>query len=96
MEDMIESRHMRAFVAVARRGSFSLGAKDVFLTQSAVSHAIKSMEENMGYALFRREGRKAVLTEAGKKLLGYCEEILSKMHDARQELERLAKGAQKT
>lgn len=87
---------MRAFVAVARRGSFSLGAKDVFLTQSAVSHAIKSMEEDMGYPLFRRVGRRAVLTEAGQKLLGYCEEILAQMHNARQELERFAKSEGKS
>ena len=89
MRELIESRQIRAFVAVARRGNFTLGAKDVFLTQSAVSHAIKSLEEDVGVQLFQRVGRRAVLTPAGERLLQYCEEILHKMQDARMELSRL-------
>lgn len=89
MADLIESRQIRAFVAVARRGSFTHGAKDVFLTQSAVSHAIKSMETDFGCHLFRRVGKHAVLTEAGDRLLQHCEEILRKMHDARADLSQL-------
>lgn len=89
MKSLIESRQIRAFVAVARRGNFTLGAKDVFLTQSAVSHAIKSLEDDMGCPLFRRVGRRAVLTHAGERLLQHCEEILHKMHDARMDLNQL-------
>lgn len=89
VKHLLESRHIRAFVAVARRGSFTQGAKDVFLTQSAVSHAIKSMERDVGCPLFRRVGKRAVLTEAGERLLQYCEEILHKMHDARVLLREL-------
>src|SRR3954468_5778347 len=79
MTNLIESRQIRAFVAVARRGSFTNGAKDVFLTQSAVSHAIKSMETDFGCHLFKKVGKHAVLTEAGDRLLRHCEEILQKM-----------------
>lgn len=89
VKHLLESRHIRAFVAVARRGSFTQGAKDVFLTQSAVSHAIKSMERDLGCSLFRRVGKRAVLTEAGERLLQYCEEILHKMHDARVYLRQI-------
>jgi DNA-binding transcriptional LysR family regulator len=89
MKELIESRQIRAFVAVARRGNFTQGAKDVFLTQSAVSHAIKSLEDDLGCALFQRVGRRAVLTHAGELLLQHCEEILHKMQDARGELGRL-------
>lgn len=89
MKQLIESRQIRAFVAVARRGSFTHGAKDVFLTQSAVSHAIKSMEMDLGCHLFRRVGKHAVLTEAGERLLQHCEEILRKMQDARDDLNQL-------
>jgi DNA-binding transcriptional LysR family regulator len=89
VKHLLESRHIRAFVAVARRGSFTQGAKDVFLTQSAVSHAIKSMERDLGCELFRRVGKRALLTEAGERLLQYCEEILHKMHDARVYLRQL-------
>ncbi len=89
MKELIESRQIRAFVAVARRGSFTQGAKDVFLTQSAVSHAIKSLEDDLGCALFQRVGRRAVLTSAGERLLQHCEEILHKMQDARMDLTQL-------
>ncbi|HEY8994944.1 MAG TPA: LysR family transcriptional regulator, partial [Lacunisphaera sp.] len=89
MTNLIESRQIRAFVAVARRGSFTNGAKDVFLTQSAVSHAIKSMETDLGCHLFRRVGKHAVLTEAGDRLLQHCEEILRKMQEARADLSQL-------
>lgn len=89
MKELIESRQIRAFVAVARRGNFTQGAKDVFLTQSAVSHAIKSLEEDLGCALFQRVGRRAVLTQAGERLLQHCEEILHKMSDARTDLSQL-------
>lgn len=89
MKELIESRQMRAFVAVARRGNFTQGAKDVFLTQSAVSHAIKSLEEDLGCRLFQRVGRRAALTPAGERLLQHCEEILHKMQDARTDLSQL-------
>lgn len=89
MKELIESRQIRAFVAVARRGNFTQGAKDVFLTQSAVSHAIKSLESDLGCALFQRVGRRAVLTPAGERLLQHCEEILHKMQDARLDLSQL-------
>jgi DNA-binding transcriptional LysR family regulator len=94
MKNLIESRQIRAFVAVARRGSFTHGAKDIFLTQSAVSHAIKSMETDLGCHLFRRVGKHAVLTEAGERLLQHCEEILRKMQDAREDLSQLPGAGQ--
>jgi DNA-binding transcriptional LysR family regulator len=89
MKELIESRQIRAFVAVARRGNFTQGAKDVFLTQSAVSHAIKSLEQELGCHLFQRVGRSAVLTHAGERLLAHCEDILHKMQDARLDLSQL-------
>lgn len=89
MKELIESRQIRAFVAVARRGNFTQGAKDVFLTQSAVSHAIKSLEEDVGVPLFQRLGRRAVLTSAGERLLQHCEEILHKMQDARMDVSQM-------
>jgi DNA-binding transcriptional LysR family regulator len=94
MTNLIESRQIRAFMAVARRGSFTHGAKDVFLTQSAVSHAIKSMEADLSCHLFRRVGKHAVLTEAGDRLLQHCEEILQKMRDARADLSQLPGSGQ--
>ncbi|HYC71091.1 MAG TPA: LysR family transcriptional regulator [Opitutaceae bacterium] len=89
MKEIIDSRQLRAFVAVARRGSFTHGAKDVFITQSAASHAIRSLEDELGCRLFERVGKRAMLSQAGEHLLRHCEEILRNMRDARGELRAL-------
>lgn len=59
---------LRGFVAVARRMSITLAAEDLFLTQSAVSRQIKSLEEEVGVALFERRHRAIALTPAGERL----------------------------
>lgn len=56
---------LRAFEAVARRLSFSAAAEELFLTQSAVSRQIKSLEEELGASLFNRGTRRVELTAAG-------------------------------
>lgn len=89
MKEIIDSRQLRAFVAVARRGSFTQGAKDVFITQSAASHAIRSLEDELGCRLFERVGKRAMLTQAGEQMLQRCEEILRNMRDARGDLQAL-------
>lgn len=56
---------LRGFEAAARLGSFSRAADELFLTQSAVSHQIRVLEEHFEQPLFRRVGRSVVLTDAG-------------------------------
>jgi LysR family glycine cleavage system transcriptional activator len=56
---------LRAFDAAARLGSFRAAAEAIALTPSAVSHQIKALERLLGVALFHRQGRAVVLTEAG-------------------------------
>lgn len=59
---------LRAFEAVARRLSFSAAAEELFLTQSAISRQIKSLEEELGTVLFARGTRRVELTAAGEAL----------------------------
>lgn len=59
---------LRAFEAVARRLSFSAAAEELFLTQSAISRQIKSLEEELGASLFNRGTRRVELTSAGLSL----------------------------
>lgn len=63
---MLEAR-LRAFAAVARRGSFSRAAEDLFITQPAVSKHVASLEDELGQ-LFERRRRGAALTPAGELL----------------------------
>jgi DNA-binding transcriptional LysR family regulator len=91
MKPTLDSRQLLAFSALARRGSFTLAAKDLFLTQSAVSHAIKSLEDDVGCRLLDRVGRRVLLTQAGEQFLRHTEKILREMEAARTGLETLTK-----
>ena len=86
----LDSRQLLAFVTVARRGSFTLAAKDLFLTQSAVSHAIKALEDELGHRLLDRVGKRVSITQAGEQLLVHAQRILGEMEAARAGLDHLA------
>lgn len=91
MKDPIDSRQLRAFVTLARTGSFTLAAKELFLSQSAVSHSMKALETDVGCRLFDRVGKKVLLTQAGETLLQHAGKILQEMAGARAGLEQLSK-----
>jgi DNA-binding transcriptional LysR family regulator len=90
----LDSRQLLAFVTLARRGSFTLAAKDLFLTQSAVSHTIKTLERDTGVQLFDRVGKRVHLTQSGEQLMPHAERILREMQDARTALEELQNWGQ--
>ncbi|MEO3429241.1 transcriptional regulator GcvA [Pelagibius sp. CAU 1746] len=60
---------LRAFEAAARRLSFTKAAGELHVTQAAISHQVKTLEEHLGLQLFRRLNRRLVLTEAGQRYL---------------------------
>jgi len=91
MKPTLDSRQLHAFAALAKRGSFTVAAKDLFLTQSAVSHAIKALEDDVGCRLLDRVGRRVLLTQAGEQFLRHTEKILREMEAARAGLEHLTK-----
>ncbi len=91
MSEPLDSRQLRAFVTLANTGSFTRTGKDLFLTQSAISHAIKALEEDVGCRLFDRVGKSVALTPAGEQLLHHAKGILAEMGLARAALERLGK-----
>jgi len=87
----LDSRQLHAFVALARCQSFTRAAKELFLTQSAVSHAIKSLETEVGSRLVDRAGRRVLLTQAGEQFLRHAEKILHEMEVARSGLDALTR-----
>jgi DNA-binding transcriptional LysR family regulator len=64
------SAQLQAFVTLAQTNSFTSAAMMLGITQSAVSHAIKSLEDELGVSLFVRGKAEIVLTEVGKDLVG--------------------------
>ena len=86
MFDPIESHRLHVFHAVAETGSVAKAAGLLCLTRSALSHALKSLEQDLGCSLFHRSARKLEISEAGKKLLPQATQILEAMHSARLSL----------
>ena len=68
---------LKTFIAVVRYGGFSVAGGHIGLTQSAVSSQIQRLEEALGFDLFDRTRRSAVLNEAGARVLARAEEIVS-------------------
>ena len=89
MTPIIDSRKLLAFTTLARVGSFTLAALELFITQSAVSHAIKSLEQELDCRLFDRLGRSVKLTRAGQQLHERAQKILTEMKIARADLAEL-------
>ncbi len=85
---------LRAFLEVARQGSFTMAARRLGWTQSAVSRQISSLEGALGGdPLFDRLPRGVRLTEAGRTLVPYAEAVAEALHGARRELAELRQGA---
>jgi DNA-binding transcriptional LysR family regulator len=91
MSQPLDSRQLRAFSILARTGSFTATAKQLHLSQSAISHAMKALEQEIGCRLLDRLGKSVVLTQAGEQLLGHALKILAEMESARSQLDRLGK-----
>ena len=94
MSQPLDTRQLRAFVTLARTGSFTLTARELHLSQSAVSHSMKALEGEVGCRLLDKLGKKAVLTQAGEQLLVRATSIIAEMAAARAELGRLGKWGQ--
>lgn len=82
-------RQLRVFAAVARRLSFTAAARELHLTQPAVSQQIRALEEDAGLALFEHVGRKVQLTAAGEELLRHAEQMLDLVREAGEALAAL-------
>ncbi|MGE9271553.1 MAG: LysR family transcriptional regulator [Verrucomicrobiales bacterium] len=93
-EVLPDLRQLRAFVAVADEGSFTLAAKKLFLTQSAISHSMRALEDSLGCRLLSRLGKKTVLTEEGAVFLKRCRAVLSELEQAGRELDGLKRWGQ--
>ena len=88
----VELRHLRTLVALRDTGSMVEAAERVFLTQSALSHQIKDLENRLGSALFIRKTRPVRFTTAGRRLLKLADEVLPRVHSAEQDVGRIAGG----
>lgn len=85
---------LRAFEAAARHLSFTKAAGELHVTQAAISHQIKALEEWLGMPLFRRQNRSLLLTDSGQAYLPPLREAFDRIQDATAKLrERDKSGA---
>jgi DNA-binding transcriptional LysR family regulator len=86
----MEFAALKAFVAVAETGSFSLAAERLFLTQPAVSKRIATLESELEASLFDRIGRTVTLTEGGVALLPRAQSMLMELEDSVRAISNLS------
>lgn len=92
MESIVELRHLRTLVALAETGSVSLAAQRVFLTQSALSHQIRLLENHFETPLFERKSTPLRFTPAGERLLKLAHELLPRVANAERDLMQIIGG----
>lgn len=78
---MLETSQLQTLIAVAQAQSFSKAAEGLHVTQSAISQSIKNLEQKIGVGLFKRMGKKVVLTEEGEKLYKTAAEFIGRLDD---------------
>jgi LysR family glycine cleavage system transcriptional activator len=80
-------KFLKTFQAAAKLQSFKAAAQELCVTPSAVSHQIKSLEQQLGIALFERGVRTLTLTDAGAQYLEHINEILAKLESITEQLQ---------
>ena len=89
---MIERIHLKIIDAVVKHGSLTAAAKELCVTQSALSHTMRKLEANLGTAIWLREGRNLRLTQAGQYLLTIANQALPLFNHAEEKLMLIAEG----
>lgn len=93
---MIERSHLEILREVERQGSLTAAAEALHLTQSALSHAIKKLELQLGTPVWQREGRQLRLTQAGQYLLSLASRLLPQFEHAELLVGQFARGQRGT
>jgi DNA-binding transcriptional LysR family regulator len=87
---MNQIKTMRAFVEVARRGSFASAAKQLGISTSSASRLVMELEDWLGTPLLRRTTRRLTLTDAGEQYLERCADIVEATDNLQRDAEALA------
>ncbi|ODS52073.1 MAG: LysR family transcriptional regulator [Acidobacteria bacterium SCN 69-37] len=93
---MIERIHLAVIREVDRQGSLTAAADVLHVTQSALSHGMKKLEQQLGIDIWLREGRSLRLTQAGEYLLAVANRVLPQLDLAEERLRQFAQGQRGT
>lgn len=93
---MLNYKHLHYFHAVATAGTVARAAQRLHVSAQAISMQVQLLEEQVGEALFRKQGRRLALTDAGKTVLHYAERIFDLGNELEQAVRRGALVGQET
>ncbi len=93
---MLDRVHLQIIQEVEKQGSLTAAAGVLCLTQSALSHAIKKLENQIGTDVWRREGRSLQLTQAGQYLFAVANRVLPQFETAEERMRQFARGERGT
>ncbi len=88
----IQISHLRSILALAETGSLTAAARQLHLTQSALSHQLKGLEKHFDANLFQRKSRPLQFSAAGEKLLALARAIVPRVQECEYSLSRMAQG----
>jgi len=89
--ELLDVRQLLAFKTIVDTGGFTKAARQLNLTQSALSHQIKTLETHLQTQVFSRVGKRVVLTQAGEALLRYATPVLQQLIEARRTIDDIQK-----
>jgi LysR family transcriptional regulator for metE and metH len=92
----IERIHLEIIRAIDRLGSVTAAAESLYVTQPALSHSIRKLEDTLGLKIWNREGRSLRLTQGGEHLLAVANRLLPQLERAEQQLQHFAQGERGT
>lgn len=89
---MLELRLLRAFVAIAETGNLSKAGKRLNLSQPALSHQVKALEDHLGVELFQRKSNPLRLSPAGERVLATAYDVEKQVMQCERDVARIADG----
>lgn len=92
IQSILELRHLQTLLALVETGTLSRAATRLYLTQSAISHQIKQLEEHYGVSLFERKSQPLRLSPAGQRLHTLAETVMKLVGEAERDVARIAQG----
>ncbi|HMG10736.1 MAG TPA: LysR family transcriptional regulator, partial [Mucilaginibacter sp.] len=88
----METRHLRLIKTLADEKSITKSLDKLFLTQSAVSHQLRDIEERLGVKIFYRTKNQWILTEEGQVLYNTAEKVLTEIDEATSRINDMRQG----
>src|SRR5262245_51586781 len=89
----LELRHLKTLVALRESGNLSRAAQLLNVTQSALSHQLKLLEDHYGASVFERKSNPVSFTAPGQRLLRLADLVLPQIDEAERDVSRLVSGA---